>query len=319
MPETTPDTPRGPAAPLVSADAVRGALADRGLGPDVCRALEVLDETHSTNAVAIEAVSGAPGGARPPSGAAVLARHQTRARGRLERSWSAEPDSSILLSVIVRPETPAGAERLGLVPLAAGAAVARSLRERVGLHAMTKWPNDVLIGGRKVAGVLCQAVTEPGGLAVVVGVGLNVRQTHEQLPVATATSLAVELGAAAHAVLDDASELAADLVAGILAAAQAAMSAGDLGPVEAVMDTLGRRVRAELVADDPSRDVTGTAVGLDPSGGLMLRTDSGELVTVHAGDVWHMRPEEAPRTGHNDHPQAQPASDAPRTDSGGAA
>src|SRR6478609_3983337 len=118
----------------------------------------------------------------------VVADHQSSGRGRLARSWEAPPGTSVAVSATV--PLPAGAQ--GWLPLLAGLAVAEAITAETGLAADLKWPNDVLLPGdddRKVCGVLCEVVTGIGDAFVVVGAGINVDQTREQLPVDTATSL----------------------------------------------------------------------------------------------------------------------------------
>ncbi len=124
-----------------------------------------------------------------PEGAVAAAGEQTEGRGRLGRTWHAPAGTSLLFSIVLEPPVPPA--RLPELSLLAGAAVAETVELETGLETTVKEPNDVLIEGRKVAGILAEAV----GGRVVLGVGVNVSQTAEQLPgeVATpATSLALE-------------------------------------------------------------------------------------------------------------------------------
>ena len=120
-----------------------------------------------------------------PEGAVVAADEQTEGRGRLGRRWEAPPGTSLLFSIVLQPAVPA--ERLPELSLVAGAAVAEAVAAETGLVPAVKHPNDVLIGGRKVAGILAEAVDG----RVVLGIGVNVSQTEAQLP-AGATSLAMQ-------------------------------------------------------------------------------------------------------------------------------
>jgi BirA family biotin operon repressor/biotin-[acetyl-CoA-carboxylase] ligase len=126
-----------------------------------------------------------------PEGATVATDHQTQGRGRLGRIWEDTPGRSILVSVLLRPRAP-----MPLWPelsLVAGEAVARALRSESGIDASLRHPNDVVVAGRKLVGVLAEA--RPG--RVVLGIGVNVNQTAEELPIDTAkppTSLRIELG-----------------------------------------------------------------------------------------------------------------------------
>lgn len=122
-----------------------------------------------------------------PEGAVAVTDEQTEGRGRLGRSWQAPAGTSLLFSIVLDP--PVSAERLPELSLVAGAAVAEAVETETGLATEVKHPNDVLVSGRKVAGILAEAVDG----RVVLGVGVNLSQTDDQLPDATpATSLAIE-------------------------------------------------------------------------------------------------------------------------------
>ena len=122
-----------------------------------------------------------------PEGAIAVTDEQTEGRGRLGRAWQAPAGTSLLFSILLEP--PVGAERLPELSLVAGAAVAEAVETEAGLATEVKHPNDVLVSGRKVAGILAEAADG----RVVLGVGVNLSQTADQLPDATpATSLALE-------------------------------------------------------------------------------------------------------------------------------
>lgn len=126
-----------------------------------------------------------------PEGAVAVTDHQTGGRGRLGRSWLAPPGTSLLFSVLLVPPVPP--ERLPELSLVAGRAVADAIAAATGLAPTLKFPNDVLLGGRKVCGILAEA----SGGRVVLGIGLNVNQRDDELPAETVTpptSLRVELG-----------------------------------------------------------------------------------------------------------------------------
>ncbi|BBH16539.1 biotin--[acetyl-CoA-carboxylase] ligase [Nocardioides baekrokdamisoli] len=143
--------------------------------------VEVLDETASTNAVCAERAR-----AGAPEWTVIVAEHQTAGRGRLDRSWELPAQSGLAFSVLVRRHvSPA---RWGWLSLVAGLAVA----EAIGPEAKVKWPNDVLIDGRKVSGILSELVMSGSATAAVIGIGINVSLTADELPVPTATSLALE-------------------------------------------------------------------------------------------------------------------------------
>jgi BirA family biotin operon repressor/biotin-[acetyl-CoA-carboxylase] ligase len=280
-----------PTSPILDAQTLRVALEKRGLaGIDP----QILAVTGSTNAVLIErAAEGAAG-----HGALVAARHQDSARGRLDRTWTTPADSALLFSLLVEPHRllPAGMDvspdSVGLIPLAAGSGIVQAVRSQTGLHAELKWPNDVLVGGLKLAGILCQLVPmSTGRFGVVVGVGLNVRQKRTDLPVPTATSLAAEGVRTASA-----SDLLAECAGGILEQTRSILGTGDLESIRRVTATIGSRVRVERVSDDPTQDEFGQAVDIAPSGALVVRTDDGSEISVQAGDVWHVRGAATPRS-----------------------
>jgi BirA family transcriptional regulator, biotin operon repressor / biotin---[acetyl-CoA-carboxylase] ligase len=225
----------------------------------------------------------------------VLTLDQRAGRGRLGRTWSAPPGRTLAASVLLRPRLPGGAplpyDALGWLPLLAGAAMTDAVNGVLPApEARLKWPNDVLIGGRKVSGLLTEL--SPGG-AVVVGSGVNLFLAEDELPTPTATSLTLA-GADLRG-----DELVDRVLAGYLSglrfltgalldAGGDAVASGGHAAVTARCDTLDRAVRVEL----PGGDILdGTAVGIDPTGRLQLRlAGSGALVAVAAGDVVHLRP-----------------------------
>src|SRR4051812_18958939 len=146
--------------------------------------LDVLDSAGSTND---ELRARATGPDAWPHLSAVATDNQLAGRGRLGRVWTAPPGGSLALSVLLRPDLPP--EALGWLPLLSGLAVVRTLRG-LGADASLKWPNDVLIGDRKVCGILAEML--PDGSGVIVGIGVNLSLTEDELPVPTATSLALE-------------------------------------------------------------------------------------------------------------------------------
>src|SRR5262249_45185762 len=162
-------------SPVLDAARLNGALAP---WPGLWREVRVVEETGSTNA---DLLAEAQAGAR--EGLVLVAEAQTAGRGRMGRRWISPPRRSLPFSVLLRPAVPAGL--LGWLPLLAGVAVASALERTAGVDARLKWPNDVLAGDAKIAGILA----ERWGSAVVVGTGINVLQQRGELPVPTATSL----------------------------------------------------------------------------------------------------------------------------------
>lgn len=246
-------------------------------GDPLWRSVEVLPATGSTNAdLAVRARQG------ERAGTVLVTDHQQAGRGRLGRTWTAPAGSSIAVSVLLRPERdPADWTWL---PLLAGLAVADSLRAAAGVPAVLKWPNDVLVDDAKICGILAERVDGPDGPACVLGLGINVHLTAEQLPVPTATSLAL-LRPGRRFVR---SELLATVLA-TLALLHHRWEAGRDAELRAEYvarsGTLGRTVA--VLGGDGSR-ITGEAVGVDEAGRLQVSTTAG-VQTFAAGDVTHLR------------------------------
>lgn len=234
--------------------------------------VEHLAETGSTNAVAA---------ARAEPGLVVVTDHQTAGRGRLDRGWETPAGMALTFSAVVDPGVPDA--RWPWLPLLAGLAVSAAVRRATGIGATLKWPNDVLVEERKLAGILVERVATSGAPVAVVGIGLNVHQT--ELPVDGATSLAVEGSPVDRADLLQAvlERLAAEL-------ADWRSTGGDplrLRPTySAACSTLGRHVSVQLPAN---RTLAGLAESVDATGRLVVVGESGERTAVAAGDVIHVR------------------------------
>lgn len=273
--------------PPLNAAALRRAV----VGHDgVWSALDVVPATGSTNAdLTAKAQQGAP------EGAVLVAEEQTAGRGRLDRAWSAPARSGLFFSVLLRPgesgggHAPVPVHRWGWLPLLAGVATATALSRTAGVDTALKWPNDLLVttGGeeRKTGGILAERA---GDTAVVLGIGVNVSLRAGELPVPTASSLAL----AGAAVTDRDPLLRAVLRS--LADWYTAWRAAGGDPSACRLDqtyaagcaTLGRQVRAELPG---GRELAGTAVAVDGDGRLVIAGPDGEQ-PVGAGDIVHLRP-----------------------------
>jgi BirA family biotin operon repressor/biotin-[acetyl-CoA-carboxylase] ligase len=254
--------------PPLRVSALRRALAGSTLWTDV----RLVESTGSTNAdVAAAARSGAP------QGLVLVAEHQRGGRGRLDRRWEAPPRSSVLMSVLLRPPLPATA--WPLLPLVAGLACVEAVRVAGGCHALLKWPNDVLVDGRKLAGVLVERFDD----AAVIGVGLNVTLREAELPVATATSLLLAGGRTDRLPL--VVELLRSLERRYVAwLASDGAAAAVLPAYRDVCATLGRRVSLAL----PSGEVQeGLATGIDDGGRLVVEAADGVTRAWSTGDVVH--------------------------------
>jgi len=232
---------------------------------------------HRLGAVAstqVEAAGLAAAGAS--EGTVVTATHQSAGRGRRGRDWLDLPGESLLMSIVLRPRIPANlAPQLSLV--AAGAIV--DALGPGGVTATIRWPNDVMVGTRKICGILPEAVTGRGGALehVILGIGLNVNQRGFPEPIRTlATSMRIETGRAhdLDAMLDAALAGLEGWYGRFVEAGLGAILPDWLGRAQGI----GRRARA---ADGRE----GVAVGLADDGALLLRTDGGETVRVVAGEV----------------------------------
>jgi len=259
---------------------LRGAAIRPG---GLWRALDVVERTGSTNA---DLLARAGGGA--PEGVVLAAEEQSAGRGRMGRTWVSPPRAALMFSLLVRPAAIPPARR-GWLPLLTGVAVAEAVAATTGVETRLKWPNDLLAGDAKLAGILAEA----SGDAVVVGVGLNVSAEPAELPPPGPGALpgtSLRLAGAA----DPGRE---PLLLAILARFehwyQAWRQAGgdpDRSGLRAAYTscsgTLGRRVRAER---PDGQLLSGLAVGVDSGGRLLVRASPGAEVPVAAGDVVHLR------------------------------
>jgi BirA family biotin operon repressor/biotin-[acetyl-CoA-carboxylase] ligase len=235
--------------------------------------------TDSTNRVALEL-----GHAGEPEGAVVLAEEQTAGKGRAGRSWHSERATGIYVTVVLRPKlAPAQAPVLTMM---AGISAQTAIQAQTGLSADLKWPNDLIIHGKKVGGILTEMHAEPAQVRfVIVGIGLNVNQ--EKFPGdlgQTATSLRAETGKHQSRLEllvrllrefeSDYNRLLREGVASVTERFEAASSFAR-----------GKRVQVTNGAGT----FTGTTAGLGPEGLLQVKRDDGQIVTVIAGDVSEAR------------------------------
>jgi len=240
------------------------------------RDIRVFEETNSTNDV-IEKL--ARDGVK--EGVVVFAEAQSKGRGRLGRRWLSPPRQGLWFSVLLRPALPPQAATQ--LTVAAATALCRAIRQQTPLQPEIKWPNDILINGRKVAGVLTEMGAELDHIKhITLGIGLDVNIPADEFPVelrALATSLRAETGQPANRI---------DLAAAILRELDVDYARITSGNFEAVADeweehccTLGRRVTIRL----GPRALTGQAESLDDDGALLLRTEHGHLERIMGGDV----------------------------------
>jgi BirA family biotin operon repressor/biotin-[acetyl-CoA-carboxylase] ligase len=265
--------------PPLRAEVSRQVLGDSGLW----RELTVVAETGSTNAdLSARAVA-----EDLAEGVVLTCDHQSAGRGRIGRSWVAPARSGLAVSALIAPREVATA-RWSWVPLLTGLAVVDVLHRVCGLPATLKWPNDVLIGEAKVGGILVERVEAPSGPALVVGTGLNVSLTADELPVPTATSLAL----AGSATTDREVLLRAYLRALEHRYRRWRSTGGDArasdiaAAYRETCSTIGRAVR---VAVPSGATIEGTADGIDDEGRLLVHDVTGRTQAVSAGDVTQVR------------------------------
>src|SRR5215471_7801256 len=235
-----------------------------------------------------------------PEGIVVVADHQTAGRGRRARSWVAPPGASLLLSVLLRPP----AAVAGAATMATAVALAEAVAAVAGVEAGLKWPNDLVVGDRKLAGILAEADWPAGAnisggyrpprpderAVVVVGVGTNVAWPEPGDLDADLADLATTATALSW---EGATVDRVDLLVAFLRRLEIRYGALRAEGPAPLLDewrrrsaTLGRRVRVDLGADD----VAGTAVDVTAEGHLVVETDEGDRRTLAVGDVVHLRP-----------------------------
>jgi BirA family biotin operon repressor/biotin-[acetyl-CoA-carboxylase] ligase len=241
---------------------------DARLEPTRFGAVQWFTAVDSTNRVLLDAA--ARGAAE---GAVAVADEQTAGRGRLGRTWVAPPAASLLVSVLLRPRVEP--ERLGLVTMAAGVAAIAAVGRVARIAARLKWPNDLVVDDRKLAGILA----EKDGDAVVVGMGLNVAWDAFPPDIA-ATATACNL-------LTPAPVAREELLVAWLVELDRRLDALDatIDETRTHSATIGRRVRVELVRETFEAD----AIGITDSGLLVVRRDDGRELALSAGDVVHLR------------------------------
>lgn len=263
------DLDRPPLDPV----ALRAALTGGGqLWTDIV----VTENTGSTNA---DVVAAARAGA--PEGVVHTTDAQSAGRGRLDRAWSSPPGSGAIVSVLLRPDN-VEANRWVWLPLLVGLAVDATVQE-FGVNSELKWPNDVLVDGRKIAGILLERVETPQGPAAVIGVGLNVTLRRDELPVETATSLLLE-----GATETDRTIVLRSFLRNLEALYRAWSKSGG-NPEGGIREsyvrrcvTIGQQVRVTLPHADA---LEGLATGIDSYGRLLV---DGQPIS--AGDITHVRP-----------------------------
>ena len=256
----------------LSPERLLGLLADVPFVASV----KVLESTASTQNEAYRAVLDGAG-----EGLVIIAEEQTMGRGRLGRSFFSPPGAGVYMSFLLRPDIPPG--RAPQITLLLSAALCRAVRKAAGLDAKIKWPNDIVIRGRKASGILVETILEADRVRMMIaGIGVNVNTLRAQFPPELAgkvTSLREECGREVPR-----EELIAAFFAEF-ARLYALYRTEGFAPIktlwEAHADTLGRRVRVET----PQGTFEGMAEGVTEEGALLLRDGAGRLRPVYSGDL----------------------------------
>jgi BirA family biotin operon repressor/biotin-[acetyl-CoA-carboxylase] ligase len=240
------------------------------------RILHYRMETESTN---LEAKQLAAAGA--PEGSVVTADFQSAGRGRLGRNWVSPAGENLYFSVILRP--PVVSYRVPQITLLSAAAIHRALVETLsGIDARIKWPNDIVVGGKKICGVLCEMQADPDTTHfVVVGIGINVNQ--RKFPpdlLERATSLRLESGS---------SLCRPELLAGVLNRFEELylqwLREDDLGFILPYLERYSLLQGRDVIVDQLTRQITGTVKGIAPGGELLLGMADGTVRPISSGEA----------------------------------
>jgi len=232
-------------------------------------------QTDSTNRVGLEL-----GYAGEPEGAVILAEEQTAGRGRAGRSWHSERAAGVYVTLLLRPKiSPVQAP---LLTMMAGLSVQAAVRSQTGLEADLKWPNDLLLNGKKLGGILTEMYADTALVHfVIVGIGINVNQ--EKLPVdlsGMATSLRLETGK--H---ESRLELLARLLREFESDYNRFLREGARAITERFTKASSYAVGKNVCVASGSESFVGVTAGLAPEGLLQVRREDGRVITVIAGDV----------------------------------
>ncbi|MEQ1353536.1 MAG: biotin--[acetyl-CoA-carboxylase] ligase [Candidatus Acidiferrum sp.] len=232
-------------------------------------------KTDSTNQVALEL-----GHAGEPDGAVIIAEEQTSGRGRAGHSWHSERAAGIYTTILLRPRL--APVQAPLLTMMAGLSAREAVQSATGLSVDLKWPNDLMISGKKLGGILTEMHAEPSQVRfVIVGIGINVNQQRFPVELAgTSTSLRMETGR-----MQSRLEVLVQFLRQFESDYQELLSVGSGGVVKrfeaASSYARGKRVRVT----NGRENFTGVTAGLEPTGLLRVKRDDGEITTVIAGDV----------------------------------
>lgn len=216
-----------------------------------------------------------------PEGTMVISEEQTRGRGRMGRKWYSPPGKGIWMSLLFKPELPvSSAPQLTLLT---AVAVCRAIRGAAGVEAGIKWPNDILIGGKKVCGIILESAGEDGRIRfAVAGIGIDVNLSEEELPDELRdimTSLRIERGS-----FIDRAALAGSILTELEQLYAIYLKDG-FAPISSLWEALAVTLNRTVSVNTPAGSVRGTAEALDATGALIIRTEDGQVDRIFSGDV----------------------------------
>lgn len=266
------------------ADDLSAPLIEAAVGGRFGIPVRYFDEVGSTNSEAMDwAAQGAP------EGSVVVADHQTGGRGRWGRAWFSAPGKLLQFSLILRPHV--DPSRHGLITAGLGVATARALRALTDLPVVVKWPNDAVVGERKLAGMLVESTMSGSKIdAAICGIGLNVHLDDDDIPDELrqrATSLAIEIDRTGSGQVPGRAVLLARILQEIedRYAAMTTDASSLLAEASELSAVLGRDV---VVRAADGSTIEGRAEGFDDDGGLRLIVD-GRATSIHVGEIEQLR------------------------------
>ncbi|MDO5424417.1 MAG: biotin--[acetyl-CoA-carboxylase] ligase [Eubacteriales bacterium] len=255
---------------ILTGEAIESFLKTEWAG----RKLYCLDTIDSTNNYAKKlAEEGAP------HGTLVLAEKQEAGKGRRGRGWSTPKGTAIAMTLLLRPDI--RPEKASMLTLVMGLAAARACRELLNLDVQIKWPNDLVIGGKKICGILTEMSAEMLGIHyLVIGIGINVNMTEfpEEIR-SVATSLRLEAGKTI-----DRAELIAKCMEQFETCYESFIRTGDLVELQEAYQALLVNRNQKVCVLEPGHEYTGTALGINEMGELLVETEEG-IRAVYAGEV----------------------------------
>ena len=214
-------------------------------------------------------------------GLTVLADHQTGGKGRSGREWVDEVGTNIAMSILLQPGL--GAESISMVTLVSAMAVAKAIKDTTGLKTEIKWPNDVIIGGRKVCGILTELELGAGHYCVIVGIGINVNQAYfEDELEDKATSL---LNESEGCVPYDREVIAAAVLENLEHYYDIFCKTGNMSELMYEYNRILVNRNNTVKVPDPSENVEGISRGIDDMGRLLVELENGDIHHIYAGEV----------------------------------